>query len=102
MTIQKSGADLAQKFCKRLGLTDYDAELVSWLVLNHLVLSKTAQHFDINDRNIVEEFAVFVGERERLIALFLLTIVDVAAVGPGTLTEWKKHLFFNFFTQQII
>ena len=25
----KIGADLAQKFCKRLGLTDYDAELVS-------------------------------------------------------------------------
>ena len=93
----KIGADLAQKFCKRLGLTDYDAELVSWLVLNHLVLSKTAQHFDINGRNIVEEFAVFVGERERLIALFLLTIVDVAAVGPGTLTEWKKHLFFQLF-----
>ncbi len=93
----KIGAELAQKFCKKLGLTAYDAELVSWLVLNHLVLSKTAQHFDINDRNIVEEFAVFVGERERLIALFLLTIVDVAAVGPGTLTEWKKHLFFQLF-----
>ena len=93
----KIGAVLAQKFCKKLGLTDYDGELVSWLVLNHLVLSKTAQHFDINDKNIIEEFAVFVGERERLIALFLLTIVDVAAVGPGTLTEWKKHLFFQLF-----
>ena len=93
----KIGAELAQKFCKKLGLTDYDAELVSWLVLNHLVLSKTAQHFDINDRNIIEEFAVLVGERERLIALFLLTIVDVAAVGPGTLTEWKKYLFFQLF-----
>ena len=93
----KIGAKLAQKFCKKLGLTNYDAELVSWLVLNHLVLSKTAQHFDINDRNIVEEFAIFVGERERLVALFLLTIVDVAAVGPGTLTEWKKHLFVQLF-----
>ena len=93
----KIGADLAEKFCKRLGLTHYDAELVSWLVLNHLLLSKTAQHFDINDKKIIEEFAISVGDRERLVALFLLTIVDVAAVGPGTLTEWKKHLFFQLF-----
>lgn len=93
----KIGAELSQRFCKRLGLADYDAELVSWLVLNHLILSKTAQHLDINDKNVIEEFAVFVGERERLVALFLLTIVDVAAVGPGTLTEWKKHLFFQLF-----
>ena len=43
------------------------------------------------------DFARFVGDRERLVYLFLLTVADVTAVGPGTWTDWKGHLFTQLY-----
>ena len=91
------GEDLARKFCKRLGLSNDDIDLVAWLVLYHLRLSKTAQHYDLNDPSVIAEFAAFVGDQERLNYLFLLTVADVTAVGPGTWTDWKGHLFSQLY-----
>jgi [protein-PII] uridylyltransferase len=92
------GEDLSRKFCRRLGLSTDDADLVAWLVRHHLQLSKTAQHYDLSDPTVIEEFASFVGDRERLVYLFLLTIADVTAVGPGTWTDWKGNLFTQLFS----
>ena len=91
------GEQLARKFCKRLGLSDDDIDLVAWLVLHHLRLSKTAQHYDLNDPKVIQNFASFVGDQERLTYLFLLTVADVTAVGPGTWTDWKGHLFSQLY-----
>ncbi|MEQ8660773.1 MAG: [protein-PII] uridylyltransferase, partial [Gammaproteobacteria bacterium] len=91
------GEELARRFCRRLGLSRDDIELVAWLVLYHLNLSKTAQHYDLSDPLVIEEFARFVGDRERLVYLFLLTVADVTAVGPGTWTDWKGHLFTQLY-----
>lgn len=91
------GEQLARKFCRRLGLSDDDTELVAWLVRYHLNLSKTAQHYDLSDPEVIAEFSAFVGDRERLVYLFLLTVADVTAVGPGTWTDWKGFLFSQLF-----
>ncbi|MEX2481906.1 MAG: [protein-PII] uridylyltransferase [Gammaproteobacteria bacterium] len=91
------GEDLARRFCRRLGLSHDDIELVAWLVLHHLRLSKTAQHYDLSDAQVIADFASFVGDRERLIYLFLLTVADVTAVGPGTWTDWKGYLFSQLY-----
>ncbi len=91
------GEQLARKFCRRLGLSNDDVELVGWLVLHHLTLSKTAQHYDLSDPHVVADFARFVGDRERLVYLFLLTVADVTAVGPGVWTDWKGYLFTELF-----
>ena len=91
------GEQLARKFCQRLDLSRDDTELVAWLVLHHLRLSRTAQHYDLSDPNVIAEFSRFVGDRERLIHFFLLTVADVAAVGPGVWTDWKGALFTTLF-----
>ncbi|MGE0483979.1 MAG: [protein-PII] uridylyltransferase [Gammaproteobacteria bacterium] len=91
------GEELARRFCRRLGLSDDDIDLVAWLVLHHLRLSKTAQHYDLTDPQVIAEFASFVGDRERLVYLFVLTVADVTAVGPGTWTDWKGYLFSQLF-----
>ncbi len=93
----KLGETLARKFCSRIGLGKRDTSLVAWLVLYHLRLSKVAQHYNLSDPDVVRKFSEFIGDRERLIYLFLLTLIDVAAVGPGTLTDWKCHLFEQLF-----
>jgi [protein-PII] uridylyltransferase len=91
------GEELAVKFCRRLGLSGDDVELVAWLVRHHLQLSKAAQHHDLSDPDVIAEFSGFVGDPERLKYLFLLTVADVTAVGPGTWTDWKGHLFTQLY-----
>lgn len=91
------GESLARRFCHRLGLSDDDSELVAWLVMHHLRLSKTAQHYDLFDAGVIADFSRFVGDYERLVYLFLLTVADVTAVGPGTWTDWKGALFAQLF-----
>ena len=91
------GEQLARRFCTRLGLSNDDTELVAWLVRHHLDLSKTAQHYDLSDPEVIVEFSRFVGDRERLIYLFLLTVADITAVGPGVWTDWKGFLLTELF-----
>ncbi|MBK6660811.1 MAG: HD domain-containing protein, partial [Proteobacteria bacterium] len=47
------GENLARRFCRRLGLSHDDGELVAWLVLHHLRFSKTAQHYDLSDVGVI-------------------------------------------------
>ncbi len=91
------GAEVALKLCPRFGLNDKETELVSWLVLQHLLMSSTAQKRDISDPKTVEDFVAEVKTLERLRNLALLTVVDIRAVGPGTWNSWKGQLIGGLF-----
>jgi [protein-PII] uridylyltransferase len=86
------GAADAREFCKLHDLSDYDANLVAWLVSKHLLMSVTAQHKDIEDPVVVQEFAAEVGDRSRLDYLYLLTVADIRATNPKRWTSWKSSL----------
>ncbi len=87
-----AGAEVARKLCPRLGLTDAETETVAWLILNHLVMSNTAQSRDLSDRKTIQAFADLVQTVERLRMLLLLTVCDIRAVGPGVWNGWKGQL----------
>jgi [protein-PII] uridylyltransferase len=61
------------------GMSRYDARLVAWLVQHHLLLSLTAQKKDLNDPNVVNEFARTVGDQTHLDYLYVLTVPTCAA-----------------------
>ncbi|KWV91586.1 [protein-PII] uridylyltransferase [Erythrobacter sp. YT30] len=86
------GAEVAQKLCPRFGLDEKETELVSWLVLQHLLMSSTAQKRDLTDPKTVEDFVAEVKTLDRLRNLAILTAVDIRAVGPGTWNSWKGQL----------
>ena len=86
------GAEVAQELCPRFGLTKNETELVSWLVLNHLLMSHTAQKRDLTDPKTIEDYVAQVQSVERLRHLAILTAVDIRAVGPGTWNSWKGQL----------
>ncbi|MDM7321733.1 MAG: [protein-PII] uridylyltransferase [Gammaproteobacteria bacterium] len=86
------GAEDAREFCTLHGLPQEDTELVAWLVREHLALSFTAQRRDIEDPDVVSEFAARVGSRRRLDALYLLTVADIRATNPTLWTEWRASL----------
>jgi [protein-PII] uridylyltransferase len=87
-----AGKDVARALCPRLGCTPAETETVVWLVEQHLVMSSVAQSRDLSDRRTIETFAAIVQTMERLKMLFVLTVCDISAVGPGVFDAWKSQL----------
>ena len=85
------GARDARRFCRAHGLPREDAELVAWLVEQHLMMSSTAQKQDISDPDVVAAFASKVGTERRLIALYLLTVADIRGTSPKVWNAWKAQ-----------
>ena len=91
------GAVDALRFARAHGLAPEDAELVSWLVANHLVMSSTAQKQDISDPDVVRAFAERVNDERRLAALYLLTVADIRGTSPKVWNAWKAKLLEDLF-----
>ncbi|MEM7782194.1 MAG: [protein-PII] uridylyltransferase [Planctomycetota bacterium] len=91
------GRRIAARTGERFGLSDEETEIIKFLVHNHLVMSHLAFHRDINDLEMVAEFAANVGSVQVLSMLYVLTCADISAVGPGTLNPWKKGLLTELF-----
>ena len=91
------GARLAEQTAAHLGLVEHAGETLRFLVHKHLRMSHLAQQHDISDDNVVVPFAVEVGSPEILKMLYVLTLADLAAVGPGVLNEWKQELLTDLY-----
>ncbi|MDQ2917117.1 MAG: [protein-PII] uridylyltransferase [Pseudomonadota bacterium] len=91
------GASDARRFCLQHGLATEDAELVGWLVTEHLTMSQTAQKQDITDPAAVDAFAAKIGSERRLIALYLLTVADIRGTSPKVWNAWKAKLLEDLF-----
>ena len=68
-----------------------------FLIRHHLRMSLVAFRRDTEDPDIVKQFAALVGTEERLKMLCLMTLVDVEAVSPETLTPWKEELLWRLY-----
>jgi len=93
----EAGVIDAFAFCRRHQLPEFDSNLVAWLVKRHLLMAKTAQKKDINDPDIIQEFATEVGDIMHLRYLYLLTIADIAATNPKIWNNWKASLIAELF-----
>ncbi|GIR33693.1 MAG: hypothetical protein CM15mP46_6880 [Alphaproteobacteria bacterium] len=91
------GAEVALLVCPRLGLTLEETETVSWLVRHHLLMSKTAFRYDLNDPKTIQDFAAIVQSPERLKLLLVLTVADIRAVGPNIWNGWKAALMRDLY-----
>jgi [protein-PII] uridylyltransferase len=91
------GAEVARSLCPRLGMTEAETDTVAWLVRWHLLMSATAFKRDLSDPKTILDFAERVKSLERLRLLFVLTVVDIRAVGPGIWNSWKRQLLRELF-----
>jgi [protein-PII] uridylyltransferase len=81
----------------RIQVTGEARETVLFLIRNHLRMSLSAFRRDTEDPEIVKEFARLVGTEDRLKMLCLLTLSDIEAVSPETLTPWKEELIWRLY-----
>src|SRR5687767_12923614 len=88
---------MARDVVDRLHLADDARETVLFLIRHHLRMSLVAFRRDTEDPDIVKDFAAFIGTEQRLKMLCLLTLADVEAVSPETLTAWKEELLWRLY-----
>ncbi|MEM7267726.1 MAG: [protein-PII] uridylyltransferase [Pseudomonadota bacterium] len=98
---EEIGAEIAKQLCPRLGMTEAQTETVEWLVRHHLVMSDFAQKRDISDPRTVRAFADQVRSAQRLKLLMVLTALDIRAVGPGVLNNWKSQLLRDLYSDTL-
>jgi len=91
------GANDAFTFCQHHFMSAYDSSIVAWLVRTHLTMSRVSQREDINDPDVVNNFADIVGNKERLDMLYLLTTADMRATSPDVWNSWKGTLLENLY-----
>ena len=87
----------AARFCKDHGILGADADLVVFLVEQHLTMSQVAQKQDLADPEVVLAFAARVGDLRRLTALYLLTVADIRGTSPKVWNTWKGKLLEDLF-----
>ena len=85
-------AELAQKLCKRLQVTGQRRRLIMFLVDHHLSFWRYATTRNIEDPEVVAEFADLMKTPERLDALMLFTYGDSKATSQESWTSWKETL----------
>ena len=92
-----ASARLAERLLEEWALAEGARETVLFLIRHHLRMSQVAFRRDTEDPEIVREFAALVGTEERLKLLCLMTLADVEAVSPETLTPWKEELLWRLY-----
>ena len=90
---------MAQVIFDELGLDGDARHDVEFLIVEHLEMSRVTFRRDNSDARVIREFSDLVGTEERLQMLCLLTLADVGAVSPGTLTPWKEDLLWEVFVR---
>jgi [protein-PII] uridylyltransferase len=88
---------LAREMLARLQLPAGACAIVEFLIQNHLRMSVVAFRRDTEDPEIVRQFAELVGTEEQLKMLCLLTVADIAAVSPETMTPWRSELLWRLY-----
>jgi [protein-PII] uridylyltransferase len=91
------GAEMAAVMSRRLGLDEDAAHTIDFLIRHHLKMSRIAFRRDTEEPEVVRQFASMFSTEEQLKMLVLLTLCDVGAVSPDTLTPWKEELLWRLY-----
>ena len=84
-------------FCRQHGIAAEDAQLIAFLVAEHLTMSRIAQKEDLSDPEVIQAFAKRVKNERQLTALYLLTVADIRGTSPKVWNNWKAKLLEDLF-----
>ncbi len=91
------GAMEVRRFARQHGVDREDAQLVEFLVSEHLAMSRIAQKEDLSDPDVIAAFARRVGNERYLTALYLLTVADIRGTSPKVWNAWKGKLLEDLY-----
>ncbi len=93
----KLGMAEVRTFCRQHKIAKADADLIAFLVGEHLTMSHVAQKEDLSDPDVIARFAQRVGNERNLTALYLLTVADIRGTSPKVWNAWKGKLLEDLY-----
>ncbi|MCE9518394.1 MAG: [protein-PII] uridylyltransferase [Verrucomicrobia bacterium] len=87
-----ASADLASRVCRRFQIKGERRRLIMFLVDHHLTLYQTATSKNLDDPQVIEEFAKIARDRSFLDALMVMSCADSRGTSEGSWTSWKESL----------
>ncbi len=90
-------AILAARLCKRHQITGGRRSLIMFLVDHHLTLWRFATKKNIDDPEVIQEFADLMQDRHRLDALLLFTFADSNGTNEEAWSPWKETLILQLY-----
>ena len=91
------GRQEVRVFCRQHGIAAEDAQLIEFLVGEHLSMSRIAQKEDLSNPEVIAAFAERVGNERYLTALYLLTVADIRGTSPKVWNAWKGKLLEDLY-----
>jgi len=91
------GRTEVRRFCREHQIQREDAQLIEFLVGEHLSMSHIAQKQDLSDPEVIQAFAKRVGNERYLTALYLLTVADIRGTSPKVWNAWKGKLLEDLY-----
>ncbi|MDI9641434.1 HD domain-containing protein [Kamptonema cortianum] len=96
------GADMAAEVCRRWRLDPHMGEFVTWLVREHLSMSRLLRMRDVMHAETAADFARHVQSLDKLHALTLLTYCDVNAVSPQLWTPMQETFLLELHSRTMM
>lgn len=91
------GAEMAASIMYRLGYSEEETAIVSFLVKNHLLMEQIGFRRNLNDPETLNNFTSIFNSTKELDYLYLLTYADLSAVNPAVWTNWKSDLLTELY-----
>jgi len=91
------GSREVRLFCRQHEIDAEDAQLIEFLVREHLSMSQVAQKEDLSNAEVIKAFAQRVGNERYLTALYLLTVADIRGTSPKVWNAWKGKLLEDLY-----
>jgi [protein-PII] uridylyltransferase len=87
----------AIRLCERLKIHGPRRSLILFLVENHLAFWRTATTRNLEEPEVIEEFAAIVRTQANLDALLLFTFADTNGTSPDAWNGWKESLMLQLY-----
>lgn len=88
---------LTMRACNRLRIRGGRRRLITFLVDNHLTFWRYATSKNLEENEVIEEFANIVKSVDMLDALFLFTYVDSRGTNEENWNQWKESLMMQLY-----
>ena len=91
------GVEMTKELVERLALPEDECRMLVFLVRRHQDMVMISRRRDLDDIEMIRDFASDFANMQWLSALYLLSYADLSAVSPDAWSEWQGALLWELY-----
>ena len=91
------GIEMTEELSERMGLDQEERSMLRFLVKHHQDMVLISRRRNLDDYEMIAEFAGLFASEEWLRALYLVSYADLSAVAPDVWTDWQGALLWELY-----